>query len=91
MCSMTVRSGRTINSQSLRLRVQIQLPMAIGGRKEIKPSVKECYLRGKLSTVDLLIKVTCFVTNEINIFNIKRNTSKLVFSRRSIVLSLPLQ
>jgi hypothetical protein len=28
-------------------------------------------LRGRLSTVDLLIKVACFVKRENNIFNIK--------------------
>ncbi len=30
-------------------------------------------LRGKLSTVDLLIKVACFVTKVNDIFNIKRS------------------
>jgi hypothetical protein len=46
---------------------------------------------GRLSTVDLLIKIGCFVKRYINIFNIKRSWSKLASTRRSIVLSLPLQ
>jgi hypothetical protein len=44
--------------------------------------------RGRLSTVDLLIKVGCFVKKVNNIFNIKRNWSKLVTTRRSIEMSL---
>jgi hypothetical protein len=44
-----------------------------------------------LSTVDLLIKVTCFIKEINKIFNIKSNRSKLVSERRSTVLSLPLQ
>ncbi len=43
---------------------------------------------GRFSTVDLLIKVPCLVKRE-NIFDIKRNWSKLVSARRSTVLSLP--
>ncbi len=42
-------------------------------------------------TVDLLIKVACFVQKVKNIFNIKRTRSKIVSTRRSTVLSLPLQ
>jgi hypothetical protein len=46
---------------------------------------------GRLSTIDLLIKVACFVKKEKYIFNIKMSYSKLVGTRRSTVLSLPLQ
>ncbi len=44
---------------------------------------------GSLSTVDLLIKVACFVKNVNDIFNIKRNLSKQANTRRLTVLSLP--
>jgi hypothetical protein len=37
----------------------------------MKPSPGKTYRRGRLSTVDLLIKVACFVKKENNIFNIK--------------------
>jgi hypothetical protein len=47
--------------------------------------------RGWLSTVDLLIIAYCFVAKEDNIFNIKMSLSKLFSTRRSPVLSLPLQ
>ncbi len=50
---------------------------------------RECYLRGK--TVDLLIKIGCFIEKVNNTFNIKRSSSKLFSTRRSTVLSLPLQ
>jgi hypothetical protein len=43
---------------------------------------------GRLNTVDLLIKVACFVKNVNNIFNIKRSWLKQVCSRRSTVLIL---
>jgi len=43
---------------------------------------------GRLSTVDLPFKVTCFVKNVNNIFNIKWSWSKLVSSRRSNVPTL---
>ncbi len=46
---------------------------------------------GRTSTVDLRIKVACFVKKFINIFNLKMSWYKLVCTRRSIVLSLPLQ
>jgi hypothetical protein len=46
---------------------------------------------GQGSVVDLLIKIACFVTKVSNIFYIKMSSSKLVFTRRSTVLSLPLQ
>ncbi len=44
-----------------------------------------------LSAVYLLIKVACFVREVNNTFDIKRSWSKLVSTRRSTVLSLPLQ
>jgi hypothetical protein len=43
---------------------------------------------GRLSTIDLPFKVTCFVKNVNNIFNIKWSWSKLVSSRRSNVPTL---
>jgi len=46
---------------------------------------------GRLSTVDLLIKVACFVKKANAFFNIKRSWSKRVSTRRSTVLSLSLQ
>ncbi len=48
-------------------------------------------LRGRLSAVDLLFMVACIVRKVKNIFNIKSSCSKLVSTRRSTVLSLPLQ
>ncbi len=45
-------------------------------------------LEGRISTVDLLIKVACIVSDS---FNIKRSWSKLGSTRRSTVLNLPLQ
>ncbi len=47
--------------------------------------------KGRLSTVDLLIKVACFSTKTNNIVNIIMRSSKLVGARRSAVLSHPLQ
>ncbi len=47
--------------------------------------------RGRISTVDLLFKIACFVTMVNNIFNKKSSWSKLVRSRRSTVLSLPVR
>ncbi len=44
-----------------------------------------------LSTVDLLIKIPCFVKRENYFLNVKSNLSKLVSTRRSTVSSLPLQ
>ncbi len=44
---------------------------------------------GRLSTVDLLIKVACFVIKINNIFNLKTRRSTRVRTRRSTVLSLP--
>jgi hypothetical protein len=41
------------------------------------------------STIDLLIKLACFVRKIIYIFSVKMSRSKLVCTRRSIVLSLP--
>jgi hypothetical protein len=45
---------------------------------------------GRLSTVDLLITVSCFVKNVFNIFNIKRCWSRLISTWRSSVFSLSL-
>jgi hypothetical protein len=50
---------------------------------------REAYWRGRLSTVDLLIKAACFVKKINYIFHIKMIWSKLVSARRSTVLSLP--
>ncbi len=47
--------------------------------------------RGKFNTVNLLIKVPCFVTKVNNVSIVKSIRSKLVSTRRSIVLSLPLR
>jgi len=47
------------------------------------------YWRGRLSTVDLQIKVACFVIEVNNVFNIKISWSKLFSTRRSTVLRLP--
>ncbi len=49
------------------------------------------YWRGRLSTVDLLIKIGCFVNKEKYSFSMKRSWSELVSTRRSIVLILLLQ
>ncbi len=50
------------------------------------------YWRGRLSAVDLLIKITCFAKHINNMFIIKRSWSKLVNTRRStVVLIHPLQ
>jgi hypothetical protein len=43
-----------------------------------------------LSTVDLLIKATCFVKEVNNTFNVEPSLSKQVSTWRSTVLSLPL-
>ncbi len=47
--------------------------------------------RGRSNTVDLLIKDDCFVKRVLNIFNTKMSCSKLVRTRRSSVLNLPLR
>ncbi len=47
--------------------------------------------RGRLSTVDLLIKVACFVTNVNNIITTKIRRPELVSTRRSTVLRIPFQ
>ncbi len=47
------------------------------------------FLLKGLCTVDLLIKVACFVRQLNNIFSIKMSCSKLVSPRRSTVLILP--
>jgi len=46
--------------------------------------------KGRLGTIDLLFKVACFVKKVIFILNIEMSSSKLVSTRRSNVLSLPL-
>jgi hypothetical protein len=43
----------------------------------------------RLSAVDLLINIACFVKEVNNIFNTKRGRSKLVSTMRLTVLSLP--
>jgi hypothetical protein len=43
----------------------------------------------RLSTVDLLLKVACFVKKENNSFNVKMSWFKLVSTRRSTVLIRP--
>jgi hypothetical protein len=48
-------------------------------------------LMGRLSSINLHIKVACFVTKTNGIFHIIMSRSKLVRTRRSTVLSLPLQ
>ncbi len=45
--------------------------------------------RGRLSKIDLLNKIACFVKSQIVFFNIKSSWSKLVSIGRSTVLSLP--
>ncbi len=47
--------------------------------------------RERFNTFDLLIKDASFVKGVNNIFNVKSSWSKLASTRRSIVLSLPLQ
>jgi hypothetical protein len=46
---------------------------------------------GRLSTVDLHIKVACFARKVKNVCNIKSSLSKLVCTRKAFVLRLPLQ
>ncbi len=46
---------------------------------------------GRLSTVDLLLKVTCFAKEVNNIFNAEKRLSELFSTRRSTVLRLSLQ
>jgi hypothetical protein len=52
---------------------------------------EELLLKGRLSTVDLLVKMACFVKKGENIFSVKSSSIELVSARRSIVLILPLQ
>jgi hypothetical protein len=49
------------------------------------------YLRERPSTVDLLVKMGCFVKTEKYCYTLKSSLSKLVRTRRSTVLILPLQ
>jgi hypothetical protein len=44
----------------------------------------------RLSTLDLVIQVACFVTNVIHIFDVKLSRTKLISTRRSTVLNHPL-
>jgi hypothetical protein len=53
--------------------------------------IRELLLKGRLSTVDLLIRVGCFVQEVSNIFSMKSSFFKRVSTRRSTVLILPLQ
>jgi hypothetical protein len=50
---------------------------------------REPSLKGRLSTVDLLIKIACIA--EKKNFRNKNSLSELVSKRRSIVLILPLE
>ncbi len=47
--------------------------------------------KGRISTVDLLIKAPCFVRKSNIFLYFKMRECKLVITRRSTVLSLPLQ
>jgi hypothetical protein len=58
---------------------------------KLKPWPGNPHRKGKLSTDDLLIKVTCFVKKVNNIFNIEMSWSRLISTRRSTVQGLPLQ
>jgi hypothetical protein len=49
------------------------------------------YWRGKFNTIELLVKIACFVKKDIQCFSRKRSRSELVSTRRSIVLVFPLQ
>jgi hypothetical protein len=54
--------------------------------------IKELLLKGRISTVDLLVKMACFVKKKVEyIFSVKSSSFELVSARRSIVLILPLQ
>ncbi len=57
--------------------------------KKTSPGNTHC--TGRLSTVDLLIKVLCFCSKANNVGNINSILSKPIITRRSTVLSLPLQ
>jgi hypothetical protein len=48
-------------------------------------------ITSRLNTVDLLVKVACFVRMVSNIFNFKMSLTELVSKRKSTVLTLPLQ
>ncbi len=52
---------------------------------------KEHFARGRLSTVDHLIKVARIVKKINDTFKLRRSSHKLVSTRRSTVLSLPLR
>jgi hypothetical protein len=50
---------------------------------------KHAYWRGRVSKVDLLIKIRRFVNKEKYSFSMKSSRCELISTRRSIVLSLP--
>jgi hypothetical protein len=54
----------------------------------VTPS-RENYLKRRLGTDDLLIKIACFVTELSNMFNLKISYSKPGSARRLTVLNLP--
>jgi len=56
---------------------------------QVKSLSREHYWRGRLSTIDLLIKLACFVKRINKIFNRKNSWSKLVIRRRSMVQTFP--
>ncbi len=57
----------------------------------MSPRAGKPHWRGRFSTVDLLIKIGCFVKKGKYSFSLKNSLSKLVSTRRLMVLSLPLQ
>ncbi len=68
----------------------------VSRRKKFNPTLKEKLIlpgntnwRERLSTVDLLIKVDYLAKKVNNVGNIKNSWSKLVSTRRSVVLVLP--
>ncbi len=60
--------------------------LCVSGKEVLKMIQGTLTERERLSTIDLLIKVTCFVTDINNIFYAKRSLYKLVSTRRSTVL-----
>jgi hypothetical protein len=56
----------------------------------IVANTRELLLNGRLSTVDLLIKIGCFVKMEKHSSSMKSSLGKLVRTRRLTVLILPL-
>jgi len=62
-----------------------------GKPQALTPFPGKPYWRGRLSTVNLLIWVRSFEKKVNNIFSMKSSWSKLVSTRRSTVMILPLQ